>query len=189
MSPSYDTQTTAGVLVKDLAAQITGKVILTTGCSPGGLAAFFVQGIALASPSLLVLAGRTPCELTATADTIGKLYPTVKVRTLQLDLESLSAVREAAATVNGWAGVPAIDVLVNNAGIMACAYAKTGDGIERQFATGHVGPFLFTNLIVGKLLKAGTPRVVTVSSDGHRLSQIRWPDVGFSVRHGGWTAA
>ena len=129
----------------------------------------------------MILAGRDPIKLTATKDTIRKSYPDVRVRILQLDLESLSAVREAAETVNWWKDVPFIDVLVNNAGIMACDYAKMGDGIERQFAVGHVGPFLFTNLVMGKLLRARAPRVVNVSSDGHRLSAMRWADVGFSV--------
>ena len=182
MPGPYDTHTTADILVKDYAAEIANKVVLTTGCSPGGLGAFFVQQIAAASPSLLILAGRNPSKITATAKTIENSHPNVQVRTLQLDLESLAAVREAADEVNGWEDVPAIDVLVNNAGIMACEYAKTGDGLEKQFATGHVGPFLFTNLIMGKLLQAGSPRVVNVASDGHRTSQMRWPDIGFSVK-------
>ena len=183
MPGPYDTQTTANVIVKELTDQIKGKVILTTGCSPGGLGSFFVQQIAIASPSLLILAGRSPSKIETTAKAVADANPAVQTRFLSLDLESLSAVREAAATVNGWNDVPAIDVLVNNAGIMACEYAKTGDGLERQFATAHVGPFLFTNLIMRKLLKADTPRIVAVSSDGHRLSQMRWPDIGFSVRH------
>ena len=180
MPGPYDTQTTADVLVSDYTGQIADKVILTTGCSPGGLGAFFVQQIAAASPSLLILAGRDLTKLKATSDSIKKSYSKVQVRMLQLDLESLSAVRHAASTVNNWKDVPSIDVLVNNAGVIACEYAKTIDGIEKQFATGHVGPFLFINLIMGKLLKANSPRVVNVSSDGHRLSQMRWPDIGFS---------
>ncbi|KAI4156773.1 MAG: hypothetical protein LQ340_000030 [Diploschistes diacapsis] len=164
MPRSYDTNTTADVLVKEYASVIKGKVILTTGVSPGGLGAFFVENIANK----------------ATADAISKINPKVQTRTLQLDLESLRGVKEAAATVSGWDDVPQIDVLVNNAGIMACEYAKTEDALERQFATSHVGPFLFTNLIMKKLLASSAPRIVNVSSDGHRLSWLRWPDIGFS---------
>ena len=72
-------------------------------------------------------------------------------------------------------------MLVNNAGIMACSYTKTEDGVERQFATNHVGPFLFTNLIMKKILASSAPRIVIVLSDGHRLSQMRWGDLGFAV--------
>jgi NAD(P)-dependent dehydrogenase (short-subunit alcohol dehydrogenase family) len=181
MPGPYNTQTTANVIVRDLASEISGKVILTTGVSPGGLGAFFVEQIAVANPALLILAGRTQSKMQATADAVAKKNSRVKTRILQLDLENLKQVREAAAKVNGWNDVPAIDVLVNNAGVMACDYAKTEDGIERQLAASHVGHFLFTNLIMKKLLAAKSPRVVSVSSDGHRLSAMRWVDIGFSV--------
>lgn len=181
MSAQYDNQTTADALVKDLSSEIAGKVILTTGASPGGLGAFFNAYIAPAKPKLLILAGRSLAKIQETAEALSKDNPDVQTRSLELDLESLEKVREAAATVNSWYDVPRIDVLVNNAGIMACEYAKTVDGFERQFATSHVGPFLFTNLIMDKILTSKSPRVVNVSSNGHRLSAIRWPDVGFSV--------
>ena len=182
MAKQYDTHTTADMVVRDMTGEIANKIILTTGVSPGGLGAFFNQQIAHAKPALLILAGRNPAKNQETAEAISEVCPDVPVRTLRLDLESLTQVREAAAIVNGWSDVPHINVLVNNAGIMACDYAKTEDGFERQFATSHVGPFLFTNLIMGKILASESPRVVNVSSDGHRLSQIRWPDIGFSVR-------
>lgn len=181
MPGPYNADTTANVIVHDLASQIAGKVVLTTGVSPGGLGAVFVTQIAAAGPALLILAGRSPSKTQAMVEAVTKTNPRVKTRTLQLDLESLEKVRRAAAEVDSWANVPAIDVLVNNAGIMACDYGKTEDGIERQFAVGHVGPFLFTNLIMKKLMKANAPRVVSVASDGHRLSAMRWPDIGFSV--------
>ena len=181
MAKQHDSQTTADEVVKELSDEITNKVVLTTGVSPGGLGAFFNQHIAPAKPALLILAGRNPSKNQETAESLSKAHPDVPVRTLRLDLESLQQVREAAATVNGWSDVAHIDVLVNNAGIMACEYAKTEDGFERQFATSHVGPFLFMNLIMPKILSSKSPRIVNVSSDGHRLSQIRWPDPGFSV--------
>ena len=182
MPGPYNTQSTADVLVKDYAKEIEGKVLLVTGVSPGGLGAFFVEHIAVANPKLLVLAGRNATKNQATADAVTKINPKVQTRTLQLDLESLRQVKEAARTFNGWDDVPYIDILVNNAGIMASPYAKTEDNIERQFAAGHVGPFLFTNLIMKKILASKAPRIVNVSSDGHRLSAMRWPDIGFSVR-------
>ena len=181
MATPYDTNTTADVLIHDLQKEIAGKTILVTGASPGGLGAIFAEQIAKANPKLLILAGRTISKLQSTADTIVRANNSIETRTLPLDLESFTQVREAAATVNGWADVPHIDVLVNNAGIMACEYATTENRIERQFAAGHLGPFLFTNLIMRKLLAAPSPRVVMVSSNGHRLSAIRWLDIGFSV--------
>ena len=182
MSAQYNFHTTGSELVRDLAATIKDKVILTTGVSPGGLGAEFVTALAAANPSLLILAGRNTAKVQQTADAIAQAHPGVKTRLLRLDLTSLAAVREAAAEVNAWKDVPAIDVLVNNAGIMAVEHAVTVDGFESQFAVTHLAPFLFTNLLMGKVLAAGgKPRVVNVSSDGHRMSAIRFGDLDFRV--------
>ncbi|KAK4040000.1 hypothetical protein C8A01DRAFT_35965 [Parachaetomium inaequale] len=179
MSAQYNFHTTGSELVRDLATAIKDKVILTTGVSPGGLGAEFVTALAAANPSLLILAGRNTTKVQQTADAIAQAHPGVKTRLLRLDLTSLSAVREAAAEVNAWDDVPAIDVLVNNAGIMAVEHAVTEDGFESQFAVNHLAHFLFTNLIMGKVLAAAKPRVVNVSSDGHRMSGIRFGDLDF----------
>lgn len=182
MQAKHNAQTTGSELVQELAANIRGKVILTTGVSPGGLGAHFVETVAAANPSLLILAGRNPTKVQQTADALAKSHPGVKTRILQLDLGSLAAVRKAAAEVNSWDDVPAIDVLVNNAAIMAVDYALSPDGFESHFATNHLGHFLFTNLIMGKILAAKEPRVVSVSSDGHRMSAVRFYDLDFHVR-------
>jgi NAD(P)-dependent dehydrogenase (short-subunit alcohol dehydrogenase family) len=64
---------------------------------------------------------------------------------------------------------------------MATEYALSREGVESQFATNHLGPFLLTNLIMGKVVAARSPRVVMVASDGHRLSGIRFTDYNFDV--------
>ncbi|OCK75776.1 NAD(P)-binding protein [Lepidopterella palustris CBS 459.81] len=179
MSPSYGAQSTADELVNDYATQIKDKVILTTGVSPGGLGAFFVEAVAKAQPALLILAGRDTAKVRKTADTVSSAQNGVQIRILELDLLSLKSARNAAAAVNSWADVPHIDILVNNAGIMASAYGLSPDGFEKQFATNHLGPFLFTNLVMEKILASRSPRIVNVSSDGHRLSPMRFDDYGF----------
>jgi NAD(P)-dependent dehydrogenase (short-subunit alcohol dehydrogenase family) len=179
---AYNTDTTGDDLLKDLSGEIKDKVILTTGVSSGTLGGFFVETIAKAQPSTLILAGRNEERTQKTASAIQAAYPSIKVYPLQLNLSSLDAVREAAATVNSWQHTPAIDVIVNNAGLMATDFSLTVDGYETQFASNHLGHFLFTNLIIKKLLASKSPRVVNVSSDGHRLSPIRWADYNFSVR-------
>ncbi|KAK2684379.1 hypothetical protein QWA68_016799 [Fusarium oxysporum] len=180
MVPPYTCKTTVYELASDYAPNIQGKIILTTGVTPGSLGAVFVEAIAASNPTLLILAGRNALTLQQTANTITSQHPNVKTRTLILDLSSMKAVREAAEEVNSWADVPRIDVLVNNAAVMAVDYKLTEEGFEMQFATGHLGHFLFTNLVIGKLLTASAPRVVSVSSDGHRLSPIRWADPHFN---------
>jgi NAD(P)-dependent dehydrogenase (short-subunit alcohol dehydrogenase family) len=181
MAGLYNASTTAEELVKNLADEIKGKVILTTGPSSASIGATFVETIAHAQPALLILAGRSTSKLQQTADAITKENSSVPVRLLQLELGSLAAVKRAAAEVNSWSDVPYIDVLVNNAGIMATDFALSPEGYESQFATNHLGHFLFTNLIIDKILASSSPRIVNVSSDGHRLSPIRWADTNFQV--------
>lgn len=181
MSSHYNTNTTADELVHDYADIIKNKVVLVTGVSPGGLGGFFVQSIAKGKPALLILAGRNTAKVQQTATDITSAHPDVKVRSIQVDLGTLTSVRDAAAQVNAWDDVPAIDVLVNNAAIMAVDYSVSSDGFESQLATNHLGPFLFTNLIIKKIVASKSPRIVLVSSDGHRLSPVRFGDYNFDV--------
>lgn len=184
MPAPYDENTTADELIKDYENIIEGKVILTTGVSPNTLGGFFVQSIAKAKPSVLILATRNPAKLQETADMISSKYPNVRVRTLKVDLGSLKSVRGAAKEVNSWDDIPSIDVLVNNAGIMAVDYQLSPEGFESHLATNHLGPFLLTNLIMQKVLASKSPRVVVVSSDGHRLNPFRFDDYNFEVSGG-----
>lgn len=181
MSRPYSTHTTTEELVSDYADLIRGKTILTTGVSQGSLGGFFVQSIAQAEPAWLILAARNADKLAQTASEITAAHPGLQVRTLQVDLGGLNSVRDAAAQVNAWDDIPAIDVLVNNAGIMAVDYRLSADGFEAHLATNHLGPFLFTNLIMDKLVAAAEPRIVVVSSDGHRLNPFRFDDCNFDV--------
>jgi len=182
MAPKYNAHTTGSELIQDFSSSIRGKTLLVTGVSPGGIGGFFTTAVARAEPSLVILAGRSESSLNKAAEDVGKANPNVKTRNLIIDLGSFKSVRSAAEQVKAWEDVPAIDVLVNNAGIMAVPYGKTEDGFERQFGTNYLGPFLFTNLIVDKVLKSAAPRIVIVSSDGHRLNPIRWTDYNFNVR-------
>ncbi|KAK4243210.1 hypothetical protein C7999DRAFT_18411 [Corynascus novoguineensis] len=179
MARVYDSETTASDVVQDVADQINGKVVLTTGVSPGGLGAAFVESVAAAQPALLILAGRSLAKVRETADNITTQHPNVKVRLLELDLGSLAAVRQAAEAVLSWDDVPKIDVLVNNAGVMGLEYARSDAGVEMTLAINHLGPFLFTNLLMNKLLTADKPRVVMLGSEGHRWNPIRWGDISF----------
>lgn len=174
----YTRQTTASTIAADNAANIAGKVVLTTGVSPNGTGALFLEAIAAYNPALLILAGRNAQKTQAAAAKLANIAPTVKTRVLSLDLASQTSVRRAAAEINAYEE-ESIDVLVNNAGVMAGPYRTTEEGLEMQFGANHVGHFLFTNLIMNKLLAAPKPRIVNISSDGHRASGIRWDDVGF----------
>ncbi|KAL6882488.1 NAD(P)-binding protein [Trichoderma longibrachiatum] len=175
----YKDEITGPELVAEYAPIIKGKTILTTGVSPNSLGAHYVETIAAGQPKLLILAGRDLAKVNQTAETVNKRYPDVQTRVLQLDLGSFAAVRRAAAEVNSWDDVPAIDVLMNNAGIMAVPYRICEDGYESQLTCNHLGHFLLTNLIFDKLLASADKRVVNVSSGGHWFSAIRYADINY----------
>jgi NAD(P)-dependent dehydrogenase (short-subunit alcohol dehydrogenase family) len=174
MSSNFTKDSTAGEVAAYYSSNIANKVILTTGVSPGGLGAFFAEAIVAQNPKLLILAGRDASKIQETADSISKAHPNVNTRALVLDLSDLKQVWTAAKEVLSYE--EDINVLVNNAAVMASPYGTTKDGLEMQFGTGHVGHFFFTNLIL-----AVKGRIVNITSDGHRLSPIRFDDWGFSV--------
>ena len=104
-------------------------------------------------------------------DTATGISGNVEVR--ELDLADLSSVR---AFADGWDSP--IDVLINNAGIMAVAEGKTKDGFELQFGTNHLGHFALTNLLLPQI----TDRVVTVCSGAHRMGAIDLADLNWERR-------
>jgi NAD(P)-dependent dehydrogenase (short-subunit alcohol dehydrogenase family) len=97
------------------------------------------------------------------------------VELLALDLASLASVRAAADRLQK-AGKP-LDLVINNAGVMACPLLRTSDGFEMQFGTNHLGHFVLTNRIAS-LLHAGS-RVVALSSAGHRYANVDLDDPNF----------
>ncbi|KAJ6264954.1 hypothetical protein Dda_1108 [Drechslerella dactyloides] len=164
--------------------EIVGKTIVITGVSPHTLGSEFTLTIAAHAPKLIVIAARSVDKLAQVAEEIKGKYPDVAVKTLQVDLASFESARKAGDELMSWEDVPLIDVLVNNAGVMATPYRKTVDGFESQFATNHLGHFIFTGRIMPKLLAAATagrePRIVNITSNGHRMHGVNWDDVNWS---------
>ncbi len=96
-----------------------------------------------------------------------------KTEVRELDLADLASVRRFA---EGWS--EPVDVLINNAGVMAVPNGKTKDGFEMQFGTNHLGHFALTNLLLPQI----TDRVVTVSSTAHRMGKIDLEDLNWESR-------
>lgn len=184
---SYTRATTADEIAADCTDVIKGKIILITGVSPGGLGAEFARVISKHSPGLIILANRDVSKASETAKNIAEIASSVPTRILKLDLASQAQIREAAEEVVEMYPETHIDVLVNNAGVMAGPYKVTADGIENQFGTNHIGHFLFTNLNMEKLVPLGKDnnfppaRIVNVSSNGYRFGWVRFRDWGFDV--------
>ncbi|KAH6583183.1 hypothetical protein BASA50_000983 [Batrachochytrium salamandrivorans] len=121
------------------------------------------------------MASRSEERAAAAIKLIKETVPSAKVEFLNLQLADLKQVRSAAEAFLA-KGYP-LDVLVNNAGIMASPFKLSVDGIEEQFATNHMGHFLFTTMLMPALLKvhevngsdpSRQPRVVNISSEFHR---------------------
>ena len=86
----------------------------------------------------------------------------------QLDLSSLASIKKFAKEI--LSEESRIDILINNAGVMYCAFGKTEDGFETQFGVNHLGHFLLTNLLLDKIKQAPEGRIITVSSIGHTFA-------------------
>jgi NAD(P)-dependent dehydrogenase (short-subunit alcohol dehydrogenase family) len=82
----------------------------------------------------------------------------------------------------------ALDILVNNAAVMANPETRVGRGWESQFATNHLGHFALTNLLWPALAADGGARVISVSSRGHKASGIQWDDLQFEHTYDKWKA-
>ncbi|KAI2464275.1 retinol dehydrogenase 13 [Annulohypoxylon bovei var. microspora] len=172
---------TSGLEVAETYAdRIEGRNVLITGIAPEGVGEGTAIAFASQKPRILILASRTKQKLEAVAKSIRDLYPSVDVRTVTIDLASQASIRNAASEVIGT--ISKLDLLVNNAGATYNSRRWTAEGIEMQFGANHVGPFLFTNLLLPLLEKAakqsptGATRVINLSSHGHQLSTIRFHD-------------
>ena len=160
-------------------AILTCVVVLITGPSDGGIGAETAFSLAAGSPARILLAGRSLPKIQPVIDRINAAYPDVETLFVPLDLSSQRAVREAAARINE--SVQTIDILINNAAIMACPFSKTADGIESQFGTNYIGHFLLTNLIMERLVAGQGAKIVNVSSSAHRMSDVQLDDWNFQV--------
>jgi NAD(P)-dependent dehydrogenase (short-subunit alcohol dehydrogenase family) len=104
----------------------------------------------------------------------------------QLDLADLSSVRSFSESF--LAEYQQLDILINNAGVMAIPYRKTADGFEMQFGTNHLGHFALTGLLTDLLEKTPKSRVVTVSSFAHLMGRINFADLNSEKRYQKWMA-
>ncbi|KAI9706296.1 MAG: hypothetical protein M1820_004871 [Bogoriella megaspora] len=188
--PNFNNETEGLEVAKAFAGQIRGKTILVTGVNLKGIGfttaeAFIMH--ASQSPARVIIASRTPSKIEESIDALKSKFPGVDYRPLKLDLSSQKAIRTAAAELLSWTDVPTIDIVVNSAGIMNLPERTINDeGIEMTFATNHIGHFLFTSLIMPKLIKAsesnpkGATRIVNVSSGSPTVvKSIRWSDPNF----------
>ncbi|KAL6717294.1 hypothetical protein ACLMJK_005209 [Lecanora helva] len=173
-----DSRPTAIDIVKDegLQGKLVDKVALITGCS---------SGLGIETARALNVTGM---KLFLGVRDIGKgqaalsdILEPGRVQLLKMDLNSLDSMRATAAEFLEKSKT--LNILINNAGIMATPQGKTADGFELQFGTCHLAHFLLFQLLKPTLLASSTPgcnsRVVSLSSSGHRAGGIRVDDYNF----------
>jgi NAD(P)-dependent dehydrogenase (short-subunit alcohol dehydrogenase family) len=160
---------------------MSGKTCLVTGAT-NGIGKETALRLATLGATVVIVARDAARGAAAGAEITGRV-PLAQVEVIAADLSSLAQVRRLAADVMGRHG--RLDVLVNNAGVIAPHRQLTADGLETTFATNHLGPFLLTTLLRGLLERNAPARVVTVSSAAHRqVRAVPWDDLPRGAQSG-----
>jgi NAD(P)-dependent dehydrogenase (short-subunit alcohol dehydrogenase family) len=164
---------------------LAGRRIVITGAA-SGLGFESARAIAAHGASVTVLA-RSQDRADGAVAQLRQIVAGGSFEAGVVDLGDMASIR---AFAEGYlADHDAIDVLINNAGIMACPFGRTADGFETQLGTNHLGHFALTALLAPALLRGDAPRVVTLSSAGHSRSDVDLEDPNFATtEYGEWLA-
>jgi len=171
----YDRNSTTTDVLNDI--DLSGKTALVTGASTG-LGAETARALAACGADVTLVA-RSVNKLSKVAESI-QLETGRLPETATLELDKPATIRSFAAD---WLGRHRkLDILINNAGIMAPPLTRTAEGWESQFATNHLGHFLLTNLLSDVIKAAGKARIVNLSSAGHWYSPVDLDDPNYQNR-------
>jgi len=168
----FDAQTTALQVVEGI--DLSGRRALVTG-GAGGIGLEIVRALATAHAEVIV----ADVDVAAGEKNLGELSAAT-IDLHALDLASFASIRAFAARVRD--DGRAIDILINNAGVMACPLRRTTEGHELQFGVNYLGHWLLANELLPALERAGRARIVSVSSIGHRRSDIDFDDIDWQRR-------
>lgn len=168
---------------KDL-PDLTGKTVVVTGSNSGIGYAAAEQFVAHGART--IMACRDAKRAGAAVDRIRAAHPKATVEVMPLDLASLASVRSFSQALHKSAS--RIDVLVNNAGVMALPRKATADGFEMQFGTNYLGHYALTGQLMDLLLVSPSARVVTLSSIAHWFGRIAFDDLQGVKRYWRWMA-
>jgi NAD(P)-dependent dehydrogenase (short-subunit alcohol dehydrogenase family) len=165
--------------------QLSGRSALITGANSG---LGFETALALAGCGAQVtMAVRDLVKGEQAAADIRRAHPESSVDIAHLDLASLTSIREFAGQWSS-AHPDGLDLLINNAGVMAIPRRRTADGFEMQIGTNHLGHFALTGLLLPALVARHRSRVVTVSSGAHRMGRMNFDDLMGERRYRAWGA-
>jgi NAD(P)-dependent dehydrogenase (short-subunit alcohol dehydrogenase family) len=163
---------------------LTGKTAVVTGGNSG--IGFTAARELARHRAHVILACRDRGKAQEAIAQIHALLPSVSLEAMQLDLASLQSVHRFADDFAARSTV--LDLLINNAGVMAIPYRKTADGFEMQIGTNHLGHFALTGLLLPALLAAPAARIVNVSSTAHKMGRIDFDDLQSEKSYSKWPA-
>ena len=164
----------------DNVPDLTGRLAIVTGANSG--LGFGLTGRLARAGAEVILAVRSVEKGTAAAERLRHEVPGAKLDIRMLDLASLDSIAAFAATVVD-DGRP-VDILINNAGVMAPPKRMTtADGFELQFGSNHLGPFALTGQLLPALRAAENPRVISTSSLAARTGRLNWDDLQSAKRY------
>jgi NAD(P)-dependent dehydrogenase (short-subunit alcohol dehydrogenase family) len=162
-----------------------GRTAVVTGAN-GGLGLATARALAAAGATVVV-AARNQERAAEAMGRIRDAIPGASLELVELDLGSLASVQKAAEEI--LTAHPALDLLVNNAGVMGIPERRTADGFEMQFGVDHLGHFALTARLMPALLGAPAARVVTVTSSAHHMGRAVDPaNPNLDGRYGPWRA-
>lgn len=173
---AYSADTTTDEVLEGM--KLDGLRVIVTGAS-GGLGEETARALA-AHGAHVTLTARDLDRGRAALERIRAFKDNDNLEVRELELGDAGSIR---AFADGWlADHDGLDVLINNAGIMACPLGRTAKGYEMQFATNHLGHFELTGRLMPALRKGSRPRVVNLSSAAHKLSAVDFEDPHFERR-------
>lgn len=168
LQSGFHAKSTAADVLADI--DLTGKIAIVTG-GYSGIGLETVRGLASKGARVIVPVrseGKAKANL---ADVVGD------ITTAPMDLSDLASVNRFAASMRET--LPQLDLLINNAGVMASPLSRVGPGWESQFGICHMGHFALTQGVMPLLQKSPDARVVALSSTAHKMSDILWDDINF----------
>jgi NAD(P)-dependent dehydrogenase (short-subunit alcohol dehydrogenase family) len=157
---------------------LSGKTAIVTG-GYSGIGIETTRALSEAGASVIIPARRTEEAMVALDGIIPKDH------IFEMDLSDLDSIKRFTDLVKSNLS---LSILINNAGIMACAESKTSNGWDLQFAVNHIGHFVLTHELIDSMDQSSGARIINLSSTAHKFSGICWDDIHFSNSYDKWVS-
>lgn len=161
-----------------------GRIVIVTGAN-SGIGYYTSKGLAMKGAHV-VMACRSRDKAKQAAALIKKDIPEAKLTVMDLDLSDLSSIKRFAESFMN--SFDKLDILINNAGLMAIPYRKTRDGFEMQFAVNHLGHFALTGRLFKLMRSTPGSRIVVLASSAEKMGKIDLTDLNREKRYRSWQA-